>query len=74
MHDLKNFDNLPREERLAILKKASDALREGNLIECQKITRAIPIDPETAKIFTLLYGDDYLEKNGYNTSELKNYA
>ena len=58
------------EESLMWLQKYSDAFRKGDFMECKRITRMLPITQDAAKILTLVFGDDYLEKEGYNTNEL----
>lgn len=57
-------------EKLALHDKATIAFNNGNFAEYGKIARTIPITPNAAKILQLVYGDDILEREGYNTSEL----
>ena len=58
------------DETLMWLQKAHEAFVSGNDDEYIRIGKMLPITPDAAKILTLVYGDDYLEKEGYNTSEL----
>jgi len=58
------------EETVMWLQKSSEAFKAGNTEEYIRISKMLPITKDAAKILTLVYGEDYLEKEGYNTSEL----
>lgn len=68
MSEQKTFTH---EETFMWLQKGLQASKEGNHAEAERISKMLPITPDTAATFQFLYGIDYLEKEGYNTSELK---
>ena len=58
------------EETLMWLQKAAQASREGNDAEHMRIAKMLPLTPAAAAAMQFVNGIDYLEKEGYNTSEL----
>lgn len=61
---------MPMEERSKLLRQALQACKRHDIDEAQRILKIVPISPVAALTYKLLHGDDYLEKNGYNTCEL----
>ena len=59
------------EELQTLREKGIQALKNNDLVEAEKILKIMPLAPVAAKTYQFLYGKDYLEKEGYNISQLK---
>ena len=59
------------DETVIWVQKALQASRDGNDEEYDRIAKMLPLTQTAAATLQFVYGIDYLEKEGYNTSQLK---